>query len=80
MTTLEVEVTHISKHGIWILLEAKELFLPFDKFPWFEKATIEQIHNVELLSETHLHWKDLDVDLSTSIIEEPEKFSLVSEI
>lgn len=80
MTTLEVEVTHVSKHGIWILLKAKELFLPFDKFPWFEKATIEQIHNVELLSETHLHWKDLDVDLSPSIIEEPEKFSLVSKV
>jgi hypothetical protein len=78
MNTLIVEITHISQHGIWLLFNEKELFLSYENFPWFKKASVEQIHNVELQSENHLYWKDLDVDLNTTIIENPEKFSLVS--
>ena len=33
--TPETEVTHISSHGIWLLLNNKELFLPYAEFPWF---------------------------------------------
>ncbi len=35
----EVEVSNISKHGFWLLLDGDELFLPFREFPWFKKAT-----------------------------------------
>jgi hypothetical protein len=28
-----VEVTNISRHGFWILLDDRELFLPFEEFP-----------------------------------------------
>ncbi len=34
-TTLAAEVTHISKHGFWLLLADEELLVPFDQFPWF---------------------------------------------
>lgn len=27
------EVTNVSQHGFWILLDDQELFLPFDEFP-----------------------------------------------
>jgi len=77
-STFSVEVSHVSQHGIWLLCEDKEYHLPFEKFPWFKKATIEQIHNVKRLTETHLYWEELDVDLSLPIIEDPEKFSLIS--
>jgi len=76
--TSQVEITHISQHGIWLLCHNTEYFLPYEQFPWFQKATIEQIHKVELQSKEHLYWEELDIDLSLSIIEEPEKFSLVS--
>ena len=76
--TLEVEVTQISKHGIWLLLEDKEHFLSFDNFPWFRDASVSAIHNVELLNEHHLYWPDLDVDLAVESIENPEQFPLVA--
>lgn len=34
------EVTHVSKHGFWLLLDAEELLVPFELFPWFKNATI----------------------------------------
>ena len=40
------EVTHISKHGFWLLLGVEELFVPFSGFPWFRHATIDQLQQV----------------------------------
>lgn len=45
--TSAAEVTHVSKHGFWLLLGNEELLLPFETFPWFKKATIEQLEKVE---------------------------------
>ena len=77
-STLDVEVTHISTHGFWLLLGDNELFLPFSKFPWFKGAGVSAILNVELLRPHHLYWPDLDVDLAVQSIEYPEKFPLVA--
>ncbi len=77
-STSDVEVTHISKHGFWLLLGEKELFLPFKEFPWFEGAPVGAILNVERPQPDHLHWPDLDVDLAVESIEHPEKFPLVA--
>jgi hypothetical protein len=74
--TSEVEVTQISEHGIWLLLQGKEHFLSCENFPWFNDASISAIHNVELLNEHHLYWSDLDVDLAVESIEDPERFPL----
>jgi Protein of unknown function (DUF2442) len=76
--TSEVEVTQISKHGIWLLIEDKEHFLSFDNFPWFKDAAVSAIHNVELLNEHHLYWLDLDVDVAVESIEHPELFPLIA--
>jgi len=72
------EVTHISKHGFWLLLDDEELFLPFEQFPWFRQATIDQITHVEAPSPQHLYWALLDVDLSVESIRHPELFPLVA--
>jgi len=77
-STLEVEVTNASRHGFWLLLGERELFLPFEHFPWFEDTSIGQLLNVELLHPGHLYWPDLDVDLSVESIEHPERFPLLS--
>ena len=74
----DVEVTNVSRHGFWVLLGGRELFLPFGKFPWFKNAPVAQLLNVELPHPTHLYWPDLDVDLSLESIEFPERFPLVS--
>lgn len=73
-STLEAEVTQIDMQGIWILIADTEFFLPFEKFPWFREASVGKIHNVKLLSNNHLHWADLDIDLAVESIEHPERF------
>lgn len=78
IATLTVEITHISRNGIWLLLDDEELLLPFDKFPWFRKATIEQVSHVERSTQDHLYWPDLDIDLSIESIRDPSAFPLIS--
>lgn len=72
----EAEVTNISRHGFWLWLAGRELFLPFSEFPWFADASVAQITHVEWPSEDHLYWPDLDVDLSVRSVEHPEEFPL----
>ena len=76
--TSDVEVTNISRHGFWVLLAGRELFLPFEEFPWFRSAPVEAILRVERPQPNHLYWPDLDVDLSVDSIEHPERFPLSS--
>jgi hypothetical protein len=77
---LEVEVTNVSSHGFWLLLEDRELFLPFDDFPWFREVPIRKILRVECHAPHHLYWPDLDVDLAVDSIEHPNRFPLVSRV
>ncbi len=76
--TSRVEVTNISTHGFWLLLDEREVFLPFKAFPWFRGATVAQLLNVQRPTSHHLYWPDLDVDLATESIDHPERYPLVS--
>ena len=76
--TLEAEVSNISRHGFWILVGERELFVSFESFPWFEHAPVSKILRVERPQEDHLYWPELDIDLSVDSIEHPGKFPLVS--
>ncbi len=75
---LKPEITNISEHGFWLFFKSKEYFLPFESFPWFKNATVQQISDVQLLHTTHLYWPSLDVDLTFGIIEHPEKYKLTA--
>jgi len=75
---LDAEVTQIDQHGIWLLVGQKELFLLYEKFPWFRNASVAAIQDVELLSDRHLYWPQLDVDLAIESIEHPERFPLIA--
>jgi hypothetical protein len=74
--TLTVEVTNISRHGFWMLVDERELFIPFSEFPWFKNATIDAILRLERPTPTHLYWPELDVDLSLDSIEHPDRYPL----
>jgi len=71
-------VTCISEDGFWLLLDDRELFVPFEEFPWFKAASVSAILNVEWPQPHHLYWPDLDVDLAVESIEHPERYPLVS--
>jgi hypothetical protein len=77
-STLEVEVTHVSKHGFWVLVGAEELLVSFEHFPWFRQATIAQISTLEWPTKNHLYWPQLDIDLSLESIRDPQAFPLIS--
>lgn len=79
-TTTSAEVTNISKHGFWLLLGDEELLVPFEQFPWFKKATVEQITSLEHPSPDHLYWPELDVDLCVDSIRRPGDFPLMAHI
>ena len=76
----DVEITNVSKHGFWLLIEDKERFVAFAQFPWFRNAPIGHLLNVELPSSHHLYWPDLDVDIAVESIDFPERFPMVSKV
>lgn len=75
---MDVEVTNVSARGFWLLIGAEELAVPFDPFPWFKKATIGQLLDVQRPTLNHLYWPQLDIDLSVDSIRDPAAFPLVS--
>jgi Protein of unknown function (DUF2442) len=79
-TILAAEVTNISSKAFWVLLGAEELSVPYEQFPWFKRATVEQLCHVERPTEGHLYWPLLDVDLSVESLRNPEAFPLVSRV
>lgn len=78
VATSGAEVTHVSAHGFWVLLGDEELPVPYAQFPWFKKATIEQLLAVERPTEDHLYWPQLDIDLSVESLRNPDAFPKVS--
>lgn len=75
--TSEVEVTNIDRFGLWILVRENEYFLPYEDYPWFKNAKVDQVLNVQLPHEDHLHWPELDVDLCVESLEQPANYPLV---
>lgn len=80
MSTLQVEVTNISQHGFWVLVDDSELFLAFEHFPWFKTASVQGILNVERPGAEHLYWPDVDVDLTIDSINHPENYPLKARV
>jgi hypothetical protein len=78
--TSGAEVVHVSSHGFWVFLEARdrELFLPFRQFPWFADASIRELSRIEVERDHILRWPGLDVDLDVDRIEHPERYPLVA--
>jgi hypothetical protein len=75
-TSLTAEVDTISSDGIKLRVDGRELFMPYDGFPWFREAPPDAIRNVLRPQPDHLYWPDLDVDLSLDSIEHPERYPL----
>ena len=74
------EVTNISCNGFWMLINEEEMFLSFEYFPWFKEASIKKILHIEMPSENHLYWPELDIDLDVNSVLYPENFPLVSQM
>ena len=60
------EVVYISRSGLILKVKGNEYYLPYEVF------------DVQLIGNEHIRWKNLDVDLSLSILQNPEKYPLVA--
>jgi len=78
--TSDVEVLGISSQGLWLLVDDREYFLGFTQFPWFKRASVDAVLNVQRPAAGHLFWPDLDVDVAVESIEHPERFPLMSRV
>ena len=77
-STFPIEVTKVSRNGLWLLVGDEELFLPFEHFPWFRDASMKKISVVERQTADHLYWPLLDIDASVESIHTPDAFPLVA--
>lgn len=77
-STSTVKVTKVTEDGIWLALDAEELFAPYSEFPWFKDASIEDVTRVEQPHAGHLYWPALDIDLAVESIRNPGAFPLVA--
>ena len=73
-----VEVHLVTKYAIQLVLGDEELLLPFNQFPWFKKATIAELFDVEWSSPDRVRWPKLDVDLAVASMRDPASFPLIS--
>jgi len=72
------EIQGVFKQGIWVFINGQEFFLPFDRYPWFQKATIKQIYDFKFLHGHHLRWKSLDIDLDIESLKNPADYPLIA--
>lgn len=72
------EITYISHNGLILKIKDREYYLPYTDYPWFERAAVSDVFDVQLIGNEHIRWEKLDVDLSLSILRNPEKYPLVA--
>ncbi len=73
-----VEVSAITRNGLWILVENSEYFLDYEEYPWFKGARTDFVFNVKLWNGGHLFWPDLAVDLMVDGLVNRELYPLVA--
>ena len=78
--TSAIEVTNVTPHGFWLVIQGRDIFVSFNGFPWFRDASIGEIVNVELPNPHHLYWPALDVDLAVESLDHPERYPLVCRV
>lgn len=80
MSPSATHIAEVSEKGIRLQVGDRELFLPYEDFPWFRDASIAKVLNVEQHTPGHFYWPDLDVDLGIDSIEHPERFPLKAKL
>ena len=73
----KIEVQDILKHGIWLYVQDKEYFLPYENYPWFRNERVSDIYNVRLIHTNHLYWPNLDIDIELESLKNLEQYPLV---
>ncbi|KPV40319.1 hypothetical protein AN478_07010 [Thiohalorhabdus denitrificans] len=70
------QVQRITEAGIELAVDSETFWLLYADYPWFAETSRAAIERVERHGPDHLHWPDLDVDLSVTGLREPWRFPL----
>ena len=70
------EVTAVGRDGFWLISRDQEFFVPFNCYPAFRQATVEQIYKMEEIAPGQLRWESLDADIELEALENPERYPL----
>lgn len=70
------EVTAIGRDGFWLIHDDREFFVPYENYPVFRLATVEQIYSMQEIGPGQLYWESLDADIEVEALDHPEYFSL----
>ena len=55
-----------------------EYYLTYGKFTWFKTASVSDVFDVQMKGKNRIRWEALDVDLSLSIITNPNDYPLIA--
>jgi len=72
----QAQITNIERDGFWLLMEEGEFFVPFERYPRFQKATVEQIFQFEQDGDA-FYWPELDIDIELDALKYPERYPLI---
>ncbi|MGZ9221609.1 MAG: DUF2442 domain-containing protein [Anaerolineales bacterium] len=72
----QVQITSIEQDGFWLLTEEAEFFVPFERYPTFRKAKVEQIFHFEQ-DDDAFYWPELDIDIELDALKHPERYPLI---
>ena len=73
----KASVSGITRFGIWILVNGFEYYLNYTEYPWFKKATVDQISNLKFKHNHHLSWPDINVEIELESLIHKEKYPLI---
>ncbi len=76
-STFHSEITNIESAGFWLLVDGREYFVPFEDYPVFRSATLEQIFDVRRIGPGQYHWPSLDADVELNALEHPEHYPMI---
>lgn len=67
-----IDITSITREGIFLTIGYTECYLPYSKFPRFKTASIIDVFNVQMTGDDKIRWNALDIELDLSIVENPD--------
>ncbi len=64
----KLDVTLITRHGLWLLTTSRELFVSFIDFPQFRNVPSIKLKHVAQLHSDILYWPDLNVEIPVKYV------------
>ena len=76
-TSQDFEITSITRNGIWVFVNNKEYFIPFNDYPELKLLPLlNELLRAKFSPPDHIYWENADIDIELEASEEPGKYLL----